>query len=174
MVHAANSAATLSFPPARRDLVRCGLALYGYRPAPDIAPELDLRPAMAVRSQVSLVRRLPAGARPSYGRRRPLPKDANVATVPIGYADGFTRLLGDREATVLINGVRYPLAGRVTMDHLVVDCGDDEVAPGDEVTLLGSQGAETITADEWAERLDTISYEILCDFGPRLPRRYSE
>jgi alanine racemase len=170
MLHAANSAGALGFPESRLDMVRCGIALYGLQPAPGLGA--DLRPAMAVKSQVSMTKRLPPGSRPSYGRIRALDGDATVATVPIGYADGVARRLGLSGAEVLIGGVRHPFAGTVTMDHVVVDCGDAPVAVGDEVVVLGRQGSDEITADEWAQRLDTINYEIVCDFGPRLPRRY--
>jgi alanine racemase len=95
-----------------------------------------------------------------------------VATVPIGYADGVPRPLSDH-AEVLIRGNRYPLAGSVTMDQLVVDCGDEPIEVGDEVVLIGKQGGSMVTADEWARHLGTINYEIVCRIGPRLPRRYS-
>lgn len=170
LVHAANSAGTLGHPDAHFDMVRCGIALYGLLPAPFY--DVDLRPAMAVKSQVSLARRLPEEARPSYLRMRPLAAESTVATVPIGYADGMARRLFVTGGEVLIRGKRFPLAGMVTMDHIVVDCGDAEVAAGDEVVLLGRQGEVEITADDWASRLDTINYEIVCDFVPRLPRRY--
>jgi alanine racemase len=111
------------------------------------------------------------GERPSYGRLRALPQRSVVATVPIGYADGVPRALFSKGASVLIGGKRHPLAGMVTMDQIVVDCEDDDsVKPGDEVVLLGRQGDQEITADEWAELLGTISYEILCGIGPRVPR----
>ena len=170
--HAANTAATLLYPEARLDMVRVGIGIYGQRPAPGMVPDLDLRPAMKVVSHVSMVRRLPAGTRPSYGRRTALPVDANVATVPVGYADGLPRALGAHGGDVLIGGKRHPLAGTVTMDQVMVDVGDDPVEVGDEVVLLGSQGSEAVTADQWAEHLNTISYEIVCQIGPRLPRRY--
>jgi alanine racemase len=172
IVHAANTAGALAFPKARYDLVRVGLGIYGLRPEPTMAPQVDLVPAMRVVSEVTLVRRLAAGSRPSYGRSRALPHDATVATVPIGYADGVARRLGSTGGGVLIRGKRYPFAGTVTMDQLMVDVGDDPVEVGDEVVLLGSQDEATISAEEWATRLDTINYEIVCDFGPRLPRRY--
>ena len=92
-----------------------------------------------------------------------------MATVPIGYADGVARRLSSTGGEVLVNGRRYPFAGTVTMDQIVVDIGDDPVTVGDEVVLLG----DDITAEEWADRLDTINYEIVCDFGPRLPRVYT-
>ena len=155
------------------DLARVGLGLYGLYPSESCRPLLRLRPAMRVVSHVSHVHRLPAGARPSYGRRRPLPADSNVATVPIGYADGVPRLLSD-EGEVLIGGVRRPLAGTVTMDQIVVDCGDHLVEVGDEVVLIGTQGEAEVTADEWAALAGTINYEIVCGIGPRLPRRFIE
>ncbi|MCB1246439.1 MAG: alanine racemase, partial [Acidimicrobiia bacterium] len=111
------------------------------------------------------------GSRPSYGRIRSLDGARQVATIPIGYADGIPRSLS-RPGAVLINGIRYPYAGTVTMDMVVVDVGDDDVEEGDEVVLLGAQGADAITAEEWADLLGTINYEVVCNFGPRLPRRY--
>ena len=171
-VHAANTAGALDHPAARRDLARVGLGVYGLRPAPDTGPGIALRPAMRVVSHVAHRRRLPAGSRPSYGRIRPLPAEGYVVTVPIGYADGVARRLGATGGSVLIRGVRYPFAGNVTMDQIVVSVGDDPVEVGEEVVLLGAQGDDAISADEWATRLDTINYEIVCDFGPRLPRRY--
>lgn len=170
--HCANTAGALAHPSSHFDMVRLGLGMYGMRPAPAIAPGMDLRPAMRVVSQVSYVRRLEAGTRPSYGRRRPLPGDANVATVPIGYADGVARRLSSAGGEVLVRGRRYPFAGTVTMDQVVIDMGDDPVEVGDEVVLLGTQEHGAITAEEWAARLDTINYEVVCRFGPRMPRRY--
>ncbi len=172
LVHAANTAGALGNPAARFDMVRPGIGVYGLRPAPGYAPEADLRPAMRVISHVAHIRRLPAGSRPSYGRIRPMPSDGTAATVPIGYADGVNRRLRGAGATVLINEKRYPLAGNVTMDQIIVDCGSDPVTVGDEVVLLGRQGDEEISADEWAARLETINWEIVCGFGSRLPRRY--
>jgi alanine racemase len=172
LMHAANTAGALDYPDARFDMVRVGLGLYGLRPTPTVGQDVPLRPAMRVLSRVSHVRRLPAGARPSYGRVRPLATEATVATVPLGYADGVSRRLSSTRGEVLINGKRHPFAGTVTMDQVVVDVGDDSVAVGDEVVFLGTQGTEEITAEEWAERLGTINYEIVCNFGPRLPRIY--
>jgi alanine racemase len=178
LLHAANTAGAIVFPRARYDIVRCGLGLYGYlpgRPVQDAfeaqAPGERLRPAMALKARVVAVRTLEAGERPSYGRRRALPARSIVATVPIGYADGVPRALFDGGYEVLIGGVRRPLAGAVTMDQIVVDCGDDDsVRPGDEVVLLGQQGVEVVTADDWAAMLGTISYEVVCGVGPRMPR----
>jgi alanine racemase len=175
VVHTANTAASVAYPQARRNMARVGLALYGYVPAPWLADILReqghvLRPALSLHAQVVAVRRGHAGDRPSYGRRRPLASPATVATVPFGYADGYPRRLFDAGAEVLLGGRRYPLAGAVTMDQILLDCGDDAVHCGDEVVLLGQQGNDVITADEWARRGATISWEILCGIGARVPR----
>jgi len=180
LVHAANSAGSIAYPEARLDLVRCGIALYGELPAPHLGPLLaaatgggSVRPVLSLRARVTSVRTLPAGARPSYGRARPLPERSLVATVPIGYADGLPRRLFECGGTVLVRGVRRPFAGVVTMDQIVVDCGpvaERGVEVGDEVVLLGTQGGDSITATEWATLLSTISYEVLCGIGPRVPR----
>ncbi|HUX04296.1 MAG TPA: alanine racemase [Acidimicrobiales bacterium] len=174
-VHLANSAGALGYPEARQSMARVGLALYGYLPDAWLASALEaagatLRPALTLRARVVAVRRLDAGERPSYGRRRALERVATVATVPFGYADGYPRRLFEAGAEVLIKGRRYPLAGVVTMDQLLVDCGDDVVEPGDDVVLLGRQGDEEITAEEWAQLANTITWEILCGIGARVPR----
>jgi alanine racemase len=176
--HAANSAGAIAWPEARYDLVRCGIALYGELPSLSVAEAFgaatggeSLRPALTLRSAVSAVRQLPADARPSYGRARPLAGPATVATVPVGYADGVSFGLFSAGGEVLIGGRRCPLAGRVTMDQIVVDCGPDaSVAVGDEVVLIGEQGSERISATDWATRLSSLSYEVLCRIGPRVPR----
>lgn len=170
MVHAANTAGALVHPESRYDLVRIGLGMYGLHPINESGA--DLRPAMRVMSRVTFLQRLPAGERPSYGRRRALERESTVATVPIGYADGLSRRLGAHGGGALIRGRRYPFAGTVTMDQVLVDVGDDDIALGDEVVFLGRQGDLVIPAEEWAERLDTITWEVLCGFMPRLPRRY--
>jgi alanine racemase len=175
IVHVANSAGALGYPEARKGMVRVGLAMYGYLPDAWLASALEvtgeqLVPALTLCANVVAVRQVEVGERPSYRRRRAVGSAATIATVPFGYADGYPRRLFDASAEVLINGTRYPLAGTVTMDMLVVDCGDDLIRPGDEVILLGRQGDEEITADEWAERAGTISWEILCGIGARVPR----
>ena len=171
LTHLANTAGAVLFPESRRDLCRIGIGTYGLHPCPETRKAIDLRPAMRLVSHVSHLQRLEAGERPSYGRVRPLDRPSTVATVPIGYADGFWRSL-TANAEVLIQGRRFPLAGRITMDQIVVDVGDHDVLLGDEVVLMGSQGTESVTADEWAARLGTISYEVVCSVGPRVPRRY--
>jgi alanine racemase len=178
VLHAANTAGSIAFPTSRYNMVRCGLGLYGHLPGAAVTGAFNaasggavLWPAMSLKARVVAVRTLDAGERPSYGRLRPLPARSLVATVPIGYADGVPRALFEKGYGVLIGGRRRPLAGMVTMDQIVVDCGDDtSVQPGDEVVLLGRQGDEEITAEAWAELLGTISYEVLCGVGPRMPR----
>ncbi|MGA8040505.1 MAG: alanine racemase [Acidimicrobiia bacterium] len=171
LIHMANTAGALLFPEARRDMCRIGLGIYGLHPCPATMEVVRLTPAMRIVSRVSHVKHLEAGARPSYGRIRPMPSDGLVATVPIGYADGFPRRLSS-SPLALVGGKRRPLAGMVTMDQMVLDLTGSDVSVGDEVVLLGTQGAESIGADEWAELLGTISYEVVCGIGPRVPRRY--
>ena len=175
LTHLANSAAAIALPAARRSMVRVGLAAYGYLPHPSMDSLLAeqgfrLRPALSLHARVTAIRQLDAGDRPSYGRRRALPEAATVATVPFGYADGYPRRFFDAGAEVLINGIRHPLAGSVTMDQLVVDCVGGEVRVGDDVVLLGTQGDQTISADEWAAWGGPITWEILCGIGARVPR----
>lgn len=173
MVHAANSAATLCHPQTRRDLVRCGISVYGIPPAPVLTGMADLRQALTLASDVSFVKRVAAGEAISYGHRHRFDRDTIVATVPIGYADGVFRSLPLAGQEVLLGGRRRPIVGVVTMDQLMVDCGpDSDVQVGDRVVLLGGQGDELITPDEWAARLGTISYEVVCAIGDRVARRY--
>ena len=172
--HAANSAGAIAHPDARFDLVRCGIAVYGIPPSPALAGAVDLRPALRLVSAVSLVKVVAAGATVSYGRRYRVERPSVIATVPLGYADGVRRTSAAAGGEVLIGGRRRPIAGTVTMDQLMVDCGDDEtVAVGDEVVLIGRQGDDEVPAAEWAERLDTIGYEIVCGIGPRVPRHWT-
>lgn len=167
-VHAANSAGAIAHPAARYDLVRCGIAMYGYDPSPALAGLVDLKPALTLRARVSHVKRLEQGERLSYGLRYTMPAAGLVATVPLGYADGVPRRWS--EGHVLINGRRCPIAGTITMDQFTVDCGPAlDVAVGDDVVLLG----EGITADEWAAGLGTINYEVLTGIGTRVPRVYT-
>jgi alanine racemase len=174
LVHAANSAGLLAHPDARYDLVRVGIALYGVPPAASLADRAELQPVLSLRARVSYVKELPAGTRISYGLRYELGRPARVATVPVGYADGVPRNLGLSGGEVLVRGRRFPIAGTVTMDQLMVDVGDAPVEVGDEVVLLGRQGDEEIRAGEWAEHLGTIAYEVVTSIGPRVPRRYVE
>ncbi|MGE5227908.1 MAG: alanine racemase [Planctomycetaceae bacterium] len=170
-LHAANSGGVLRHPEADLDLVRPGIALYGIAPAPGVGAERGLRPALSWRSKVTMAKRLPAGERLSYGRRYELATDAWVATVPVGYADGYPRALSSR-ADVLIRGRRCRVGGNVTMDQLLVDCGDLAIQTGDDVVLLGEQGGETIDAWELAGLAGTIAYEIVTRIGERVPREH--
>jgi alanine racemase len=173
LVHAANSAGGLAHPAARRDLVRAGIAIYGLIPGPGIGSLCtELEPALSLRARVSRVQRTEAGEGISYGHRTILDRATTIATVPIGYADGVPRRLSQVGGEVLLGGRRRPIVGHVTMDQLMVACGDDEVRIGDEVVLIGTQDGDRITADDWASALGTINYEIVCGLSPRLPRRY--
>lgn len=171
MAHAANTAATITLPRSHRDVVRCGIGIYGCLPSPDFDDLVDLRPALRLVSEIAFLKRVRAGTAVSYGHRRTLTRDATLATIPVGYADGVPRAWWDA-GQVLINGQRHGFAGMVTMDQVIVDCGDAEIALGDEVVLLGPQAGDAISAEEWAEVLGTISYEIVCGFGARLDRIY--
>jgi len=174
LVHAANSAGRLARRDAWFDAVRVGVALYGVSPGAGVAGaarDLGLRPAMSLRSEVSFVKRLAAGEAVSYGLTHRLERDATVATVPVGYADGYPRALSNR-GEALVGGRRRRVIGSVTMDQLLLDCGDDAVEVGDEVILVGRQGGEEITAAELADLAGTIPYEIVCRIGVRVPREY--
>ena len=177
VVHAANSAATIVHPAARRDLVRTGIAIYGLAPSPEIAHLCtSLRPALSLHARVSFVKRVRAGEGVSYGLRHVFERDTNVATLPLGYADGVVRRYGIAGGEILLGGVRRPIVGVVTMDQLLVDCGPSssgtaEVAVGDHGVLIGRQGDDEISVDEWAQRLGLINYEIVCGLTSRLERR---
>lgn len=177
LVHIANSAGALAHPDARRSFVRAGIAIYGISPGHGVDPLCrELRPALSLRARVSHVKRVTAGSRISYGLRHTFEHDTTVATVPIGYADGVPRRLFAVGGEVLIRGRRRPIVGVVTMDQLMVDCGDDAVVVGDDVVLIGHQdgvlGSERVVATDWADLLDTIGYEIVCGIGSRVPRRH--
>jgi alanine racemase len=170
-VHAANSGGVIRHPEAHLDLVRTGIAIYGVPPAPGVGAELGLRPAMTWRSTVASTKRLDRGERLSYGHRYELDRAAWIATVPVGYADGYPRRAWS-SAEVLVGARRRRIAGTVTMDQMIVDCGEDRPEVGDEVVLLGRQGEDEITAWELADHAGTVGYEIVARIGPRVPREY--
>jgi alanine racemase len=172
--HAANSAALLAFPESHFDLCRAGIAVYGIDPGPLMAGMAPLRPALSLRSTVAHVHRVAEGEGISYGHRYLMPAEGWVAVAPVGYADGVPRRLPDMGGEVLVGGRRRPIAGAVTMDQVCIDCGDHRPDVGDEVVLIGRQGDEEITAADWAERLGTITYEVVCGVGSRVPRRYRD
>ncbi len=180
LLHVANTAGTLAHADAVRaagarlpgaaPLVRVGIGVYGLDPGGEVrAAEHGLEPALRIVSAVSFAKRIAAGTPVSYGHRWSAPADGWLATVPIGYADGVPRALGGR-GDALVGGRRCPVAGTVTMDQLLLWCGDAEPTVGDEVVLLGAQGDERIGMEEWADAAGTITYEVATGLGPRLPR----
>jgi alanine racemase len=171
--HLANSAATLGLPNTHYDMVRPGVAIYGLSPGPEVgsAAELGLSPAMTLRSQVALVKRVPEGQGVSYGHRYTTTIETTLALVPLGYADGVPRALTN-VGEVAINGRRYRIAGTVCMDQFVLDVGDNTVQVGDEVVLFGSGRDGEPTAEDWANAMGTINYEIVTRVGARVPRTY--
>ncbi len=173
LVHAANSAAALRDPESHFDMVRCGVAVYGLDPFQRDPGEHGLEPAMTLRSWVAALRRLEPGESAGYGRRFIAEEPTWLATVPIGYGDGWRRALTNN-AEVLIDGRRHPLVGAVSMDNITVALrpGTD-VAVGDEAVLIGSQGGERILAEEVARRLGTINYEVTTGLLPRVTREFS-
>ncbi|WP_067486775.1 alanine racemase [Actinomadura hibisca] len=169
--HLSNSAATLTLPEARFDLVRPGIATYGLTPIPALG-DFGLRPAMTLTADASLVKRVPAGSGVSYGHTYLTERDTNLAVVPAGYGDGVPRH-GSNVLEVLAGGARRRIAGRVCMDQFVIDLGDDTIPEGDEVVLFGPGDRGEPTAQEWADALGTISYEIVTRIGSRVPRVYT-
>jgi len=172
MRHAANSAAVLDFHRALFTMVRPGLMLYGCSPLEEGTAGADLRPVLSLVTRIAFLKRVPAGTPISYGRTFTTKRASLIATLPIGYADGYSRGLSNK-AEVLVRGVRAPLAGRVCMDMCMVDVTDVPGATeGDDVVLIGSQGSYRITADEIAAKTGTIAYEVLCGISNRVPRIY--
>jgi alanine racemase len=172
LVHAANSAAALREPASHFDMVRCGVAVYGMDAFGADPAAHGLEPALSLRSWVAAVRRFEQGDSAGYGRRWTAAEPTWVATVPIGYGDGWRRALSNN-CDVLVRGRRHPVVGTVSMDNLTVGLGPDtDVSVGDEVVLIGVQGEERILAEEVARRLDTINYEVTCALTPRVRREY--
>jgi alanine racemase len=170
--HVASSAATLDLPETHLDVVRCGIALYGLRPSSEVEPTIPLRPAMALKSRVARVRTLPAGSSISYGCTYTTREPTRVALVPVGYGDGYHRLISNR-GQVLVRGQRAPIVGRVCMDQFVVQVSDiPNVQQDDEVVLLGRQGDDEISAEEVATWAGTINYEVTTSILPRVTRVY--
>ena len=174
VLHLANSAAALTRPSARFDLVRCGLAAYGLSPVPQLhsSAELGLTPAMTARARLAVTKRVPAGSGVSYGHTYVTEEETTLAVVPVGYAEGVLRSASST-APVLVGGRTRPIAGRVCMDQFVVDVGDDAVAPGDPVVLFGPGLDGEPTAEDWARACGTISYEIVTRIGGRFRRRHT-
>ena len=171
--HCANSAAVFDYPMSHLDMVRAGLVIYGLYPSAELRNRPVLRPVLSLRSVVSQVKLLKSGSTVSYGRDFTADRDMTVATIPVGYADGYPRRLSPGGAQVLIHGKRCPILGRICMDQMIVDVsGLEQVKIGDLVTLIGRDGAEEITADELAACEGTINYEVICGLSKRVPRVY--
>lgn len=172
LVHAANSAAAMRLPQAHFNAVRPGIAMYGMNPSSEWPPVFEIRPALALKSRISRVRRLPAGTGISYGRTFITPEEMEVGLVPVGYGDGYHRILSNK-SVVLVHGKRARLLGRVCMDQFVIDLrGIPGVQQDDEVVLVGSQGDERISAEEVAALAGTINYEVTTSLLPRVARVY--
>lgn len=172
MKHAANSGAILDMPETFFDMVRPGVMLYGYYPSAETSESLSLRPAMRLKTRVSFVKKLPKDFSVSYGRTYVSDEETMIATLPIGYADGYNRLFSNR-GEVIIRGVRYSVVGRVCMDMTMVNVGpNSSVQVGDEAVLLGAQGEKTIEMTDVCRKLNTIPYEVTCWISERVPRIY--
>ncbi len=171
-LHMASSATLTAFPAYCAALVRPGIMLYGSYPTPAFQSLVPLKPVMALKTRIHFLKRIPAGARVSYGGTFTAKRESLVATLPIGYADGYSRDLSN-QGEVLIRGRRVPVVGKVCMDFIMVDVTDvPGVAMGDEVVLMGKQGREQITTEEIAEKINSVSYDVLCSIGKRVPRIY--
>jgi alanine racemase len=174
LVHLANSAATLAIPQAHYDLVRIGLAQYGIYPSRHLRTSVSLQPALSVKARIIFIKTVPPGTGVSYGHTFRAERQSRLATVAIGYGDGVPRALSNR-IDMLIRGRRTRQVGTITMDQCLVDVTDlPEANEGDTATLLGQDGMETIGADDWAERLGTIPYEVLTALSVRMPRVFLE
>jgi len=171
LIHCANSAAILDAPQTYFSMVRPGVMMYGCYPSRTTSESIPLRPAMTIKTRTALVKWIEQGESVSYGRRYYAARRTKIATLPIGYADGFSRLLSGK-ATALIGGKEYPVAGTICMDQLMVDVGEDDVAEGAEAILVGSQGERNIGLGDLAGKIGTIPYEICCAISSRVPRVY--
>jgi len=170
LIHLANSAAVIALPSSYFTMVRPGLVLYGIYPSRDMARRLSLKPILTWKTRILQLKRVPKGAGISYGRTFVTKRESLIAILPVGYADGCHRLLSNR-GTVLVRGKRAPIVGRICMDLTMIDVTDIRgVKQGDEVVLLGEQGADQISANEMARWAETISYEILTSISARVPR----
>jgi len=169
--HSANSAGVVFHPDTHLDMVRVGLMMYGLYPNGNSRRLIELQPALSFKSRITYLKKVPAGTPVSYGCTHLTRIPTQIATIPVGYADGFSRGLSNR-GQVIIRGRRYPVVGRVTMDLTMIDVSDAKVAMGDEVVLIGEQNGQMIPADEIAKMEDTVSYEVICGIGKRVPRIY--
>lgn len=170
--HCSNSAGIIDMPMANMNEVRAGIALYGMYPSDEVNKKaVMLRPALELKSHVVYVKTVPAGTGISYGSTYITDKETKVATIPVGYGDGYPRNLSNK-GYVLIKGNKCPILGRVCMDQFMVDVTDMDVAEGEAVTLIGCDGEQSITVEELSELAGTFNYEFVCDLGKRIPRVY--
>ncbi len=171
-IHLSNSAGLAAWDVPECTLVRSGIVLYGGYPSREFESQLDLQPVMTFSTRIAQLRTLEAGQGVSYGHTYTTQRTTRLATLPVGYADGYNRLFSNA-GDVLIRGARAPVVGRVCMDWILVDVTDiDHAEVGDRVVLLGTDGEQSISAEEWGEKLDTINYEVFCRIGPRVPRYF--
>lgn len=171
LVHCANSGAILQIPESYFSMVRPGILLYGYYPSRAISHKVQVRPAMTVKTSVALVKEIHAGDSVSYARRFVAQRRTRIATLPIGYADGFPRTLTSK-SHALIGGGKHPIVGTICMDQLMVDVGNSQIDVGDEAVLMGEQAGQRISAWDLADRIGTVPYEILCGISSRVPRTF--
>jgi alanine racemase len=172
LVHCANSGAVLAHSDGWLDMVRPGIMIYGFYPSNETPQTIDLKPGLSFKTRVSFIKKVEKGTSIGYGRTWIAAEDTWVATFPAGYADGFNRLFSN-SGRVLINGKSYPVVGRVCMDQSMCNLGKEtEVEVGDRVTLIGDDGDESISAYEWAEKLNTITYEVTCQINSRVKRYF--
>jgi alanine racemase len=172
LIHCSNSAAAILYPDLRFSFVRFGVAVYGMIDAAGVPLPDDIEPVMSVRAKVAAIKQVDAGEAISYGQRYRVDRPTCIATLPLGYADGVPRALYAGGGEVLIGGKRRLIAGTVSMGLITVDCGDDDIRPGDDAVLIGQQDSERITAADWARWTDSIEREITCRAGATLPRKY--
>jgi alanine racemase len=171
VIHMANSGAVLDLPESAFDAVRPGILLYGHYPSSEVSRAIDIRQVMTLKTFVAHIRKIPADFPVSYGRQWISGKPTTIAVLPIGYADGIRRSLTNK-AQVSIRGKRYPLVGRVTMDHIMIDVGNDPINPGDPVIIWGDDEKDSIQLLDVAQSIGTIPYELTCGVSPRVKRVY--
>jgi alanine racemase len=171
-VHLANSAGIMELPTSYFNMVRPGIILYGLYPSDEVdRQKASFEPALALKTRVTFVKRVAKGTGISYGQRYHTGRESNIATIPIGYADGWSRMLTNK-AEAVVHGKKFPIVGTICMDQCMIDLRDEPVEIGEEVILIGKSGTATITADEIAESLGTINYEVTCMLNNRLPRMW--
>ena len=170
--HAANSASIMELPGTHLDAVRAGITIYGIYPSDEVDRSLmPMKPAMSLISHICYIKKVPAGTSISYGGTFVTERESRIATIPVGYGDGYPRSLSNR-GSVLIRGKRAPIVGRVCMDQFMVDVTDIEAEEFDRVTLLGQDGEDAVTADELGRLSGRFPYELVCDISKRVPRVY--